>query len=710
MRRFKATRKDGKTEYRTAYTIDEFPMQNVSRETFSVKLSRKKSLTYNEAFGAFDIESSTYIEGDDHKGYMYIWQMTFDDIDVYGRTWNEFIQFLCNLRAYLNGQKIIFYIHNLGFEYQFMYQFLNSSFGEIDVFATQKRKVLTLRLRNGIEFRCSWKLSNMSLNKATLNELGCPYLKAVGDLDYSIERTPETELNDEEFGYCMMDTVSLYHYIKAKMKNEGDNLHTIPLTSTSYVRRECRSRCKADKEYIKSYLKQPLTKSVYTLLKEEARGGDTGANFRLAGQEIADVGSSDVASSYPYQQLTQKFPSTRFYPYGEISTPEEMDEKCENGDFAYLFRVAFKNLKMKTDCVDLYLPFSKALIIEGKTKVANGRVMFAPSISYCLTDIDWKIVRDCYTFDECTFTDVHRSRYDYLPKALRDCILDYFKQKCSLKIRLKQLEKEGKKDSEEYDNTEYLYLKSKNRLNGIFGMCYTDPVHKIIVHEDNGTWSETIPPIAEALEDTAKQSNSFLVYAHGVWTTAHARMHLHKLIEITGEGTIYWDTDSSKFIVTKEIMEELERANSHIRDICRERGAYCEIGDTPANTRTFYLGVYEYEETYKVFKTLGAKKYAYIDQKDKLHVTISGVAKSSDPLLPDGARELKTIDNFKVGFTFKEAGGITLYYHHEPIHDIIRHGCKIHTASGIGTSDSTYQIGLTKEYASILGIDITSEL
>ena len=113
------------------------------------------------------------------------------------------------------------------------------------------------------------------------------------------------------------------------------------------------------------------------------------------------------------------------------------------------------------------------------------------------------------------------------------------------------------------------------------------------------------------------------------------------------------------------------------------------------------MGVYEHEnkEPIKEFKTLGAKKYAYVDAKG-LHCTISGVSKKL------GAQELKTIDNFKIGFVFRDAGGMELYYNDNVgIHQETVNGCTFTTASNVAMIDGTYTIGITDEYAELIKLN-----
>lgn len=683
MRYFTALRKDGTTEQYPAYTVDEVDLSNVSRETLTLTKG-KRTIVMSTAIATFDIETTTMKDGDSYRGFMYIWQFCIDGTVIYGNDWYDFI-LLLDIISEIVHSRLVIYIHNLGYEFQFMRQLLVEHYKDVEVFAPQSRKPLTVRAGN-IEFRCSYKLSNMSLEKATLNELGCEYIKASGDLDYKIFRTKDTPLDDTEFSYCMNDVLSLWSYIKAKLNNDNDTLLTIPLTSTGYVRRDCRRACKKSKKYMALYRRQQMNEAIYSLEKDSARGGDTGANRFLAGEIIANVDSFDAASSHPFQLCTQKFPCTRFYKYG-YTTYSEFKELLENK--AVIFRAGFKNLRAKKDAINLYLPLAKSQGYSGKIRNCNGRIDTADNIVFTLTDIDWKIVKDSYTWDEIELSEIYYAKYDYLPPELTGVILKYFGDKC--------LFSEQRKESED-ENINYLYAKSKNKLNGIFGMAYTDPVRELIEIDDTGIWSKIQPDIEEALHEFYRNQNNFLVYAWGVWTTAHSRKHLNRLIDICGDSSIYWDTDSDKCIHSMEIRQKVEAENEKIKALCDERHAYF---DAPSGRR-YYMGVYELEtpEPYKLFKTLGAKKYAYVDSKGELHITISGVQKKS------GAKELGSIENFSPGFIFTKSAGSTLYYNHEQWHKETIMGSDHWIGDNIGMVDSTYKLGVTDEYAGYLGLNL----
>lgn len=54
------------------------------------------------------------------------------------------------------------------------------------------------------------------------------------EFDYTKKRYPWTPLTDDEIAYCKTDVISVVECIKKEMEKDGDNLITIPLTSTGY--------------------------------------------------------------------------------------------------------------------------------------------------------------------------------------------------------------------------------------------------------------------------------------------------------------------------------------------------------------------------------------------------------------------------------------------------------------------------------------------
>ena len=245
-------RVDGDIDRIAALEVSEFPFFQLPDQT---RRAKHKKIEYMKIFATFDIETTT-VQPDPEKapeGFMYHWQMDIGGVVVYGRRWEEWITLMTKISEWLElseERRMVVYIHNASYEFQFIKDFLISDFGGVEVFATGRRTPIYISCGAGFEFRCSYKLTNMNLQRACENELGVIHPKAAGDLDYKkLLRTADTVLDTTEFGYCISDVVSLYELIERRLINEGDTLDTIPLTSTGYIRRMTRAACRKDRRY-----------------------------------------------------------------------------------------------------------------------------------------------------------------------------------------------------------------------------------------------------------------------------------------------------------------------------------------------------------------------------------------------------------------------------------------------------------------------------
>lgn len=711
-RYFDAITQNG-TEKVLAYWYKNFPLEKLCTET----VEKKKKHTVNECFShcmTFDIETTT-IKQEDPYGFMYIWQACIMGVCVYGRTWaqfNELMDRICKYLAISKDKKLICYIHNASFEFQFLQNFIH-----IDkIFATDMRKLLYFDDARGIEFRCSYLLTNMSLEKACLNEKGVRYFKASGDLDYSIIRTPYTPLNDVEFGYCISDVLCLYELIENKLRNEKDTLLTIPLTSTGYVRRYVRSRVNHDVNYRKLISRCKLSTKNYQMLIDCARGGNTHANYMFSGRIMHNVFSFDVVSSYPSQMLLRnEFPLESYKPYGTPSSWEDFERLMKQ--YSCIFYVRLRNVRFREETYSMpYIAKSK-MLNNVKCIEDNGRVLECNDVMLCINEIDYRIIRKQYDFELelKDIVDFSIAKKGMLPKVLRDCVYSLFKDKCELKCKIKNRKKFLKKSnatitSEEleviYNNDEelkdlnYYYAKSKNLLNAVFGMCFTNPVHEEILYnlDSEDVWKHESKDIAKELEKYNNSYNTFLNYAWGSVITALAREWLETLLDTVGnEYLLYCDTDSAKVIRNEGLIERVNDINNKIMQHCDKIGGYCDVDGT-----RFYLGIYEQEndDPYSEFCTLGAKKYAYVEN-GVLHATISGVNKKA------GAKELGNIHNFVHGFQFVDSASLMSTYNDvkEP-YELEINGSKFLNGSNIALTESTYTLGITSSYAELLDLDI----
>ena len=186
-------------------------------------------------------------------------------------------------------------------------------------------------------------------------------------------------------------------------------------------------------------------------------------------------------------------------------------------------------------------------------------------------------------------------------------------------------------------------------------------------------------------------------YQWGVWVTAWARLRLKEGINIVGDRYVYSDTDSVKYIKVRgdNIDELFDRYNSERKEQSISNSAYA----TDRYGVKHYMGVYEYEDTYTEFSTIGAKKYVYRTKDGKLHATIAGVNKK---LAPDELEEHGGIEAFKIGFTFLRSGGTESVYNDVPYGDFTVENHVLKITQNVVIRPSTYTIGITDEYRRIL--------
>ena len=650
--------------------IDDFdPDVILSYPVIKRRVNKKGGRDYVDCVCAFDIETSRL--ADIEQSVMYIWQMQIENVTLTGRTWEEFFTLLQRLRDRLTDRWLVVYVHNLSYEFTFLAGLYG--FQKEEVFAMDSRKVLKCEMYGCIEMRCSYLLTNMTLDRF-LKKYNVEN-KKLDDFDYSRIRYPWTPLSAREMEYCINDVKGLVQAVRAEMRTNGDDLSTIPLTSTGYVRRDAK---KAMQRFNHMQLQEMLPDAeVYRLLREAFRGGDTLANRWNADEIIENVQSVDIVSSYPASMLTRKFPSTRFFR----EDPDDFARLYRMRSKALLFRVTFFGIRLHDQTEGhAYLSRDKCRDIVRGT-FCNGRILRADRLDTTITDVDFGIISRRYVWDEMIISDLFSSRYRKLPSCLRQVIMKYYRMKTELKG--------VPEDSEDY----LTYMNNKERLNAVYGMTVEDPCKDTIDYID-GEFVQRDEP----LEKLIKRHNrsAFLNYAWGVWTTCFSRELLASGIDcITKNGTqpinfVYSDTDSIKY--TGDV--DISGLNSILEQRAMLNGAYA----ADRNGEVHYMGVYESED-YRLpnrFKTLGAKKYVLEDPEGKLHITIAGVNKRK------GGEELGKLENFKEGFIFREAGGTESVFNDDVDMTIQREGHSLHISDNVVIRDSTYTLGITAEYRAIL--------
>lgn len=674
--------------------------------SYSVSTNNKKETFINIESG-FDIETTSCKINGEKASFMYVWMfgIGYGNPIYYGRTWEEFLD-LCNiLTKFFNTneeRRLVIYVHNLGYEFQFMRKY----FDWHEIFAISERKPLKATTKSGIEFRDSYTLSGYSLANTAKNLAKHKVKKMVGDLDYSLIRHKNTPLTKEETTYCENDIEIILAYINEQIEQYGD-ITKIPMTNTGRVRSYVKSNCfykkgknnKNSKGHYFRYKKimDDLTIDVetYAQLKTAFMGGFTHANSNYSGQLLNDVSSIDFTSSYPAVMISEKFPMSRFQPY-QVKSIKQLNGFCEK--YAVVMNVKFEGIRAKIT-QENYLSESKCRDLKNPT-INNGRIFSADSLVVTLTDIDYKIMNACYEWDDISISNLKYAHKDYLPKPIIDSILKLYQDKTELK---------------DVVGSEVEYMLSKGMLNSIYGMCVTDPVKDNSIYGSDHEWGVEKVNIEEEILNYNTSKNRFLYYAWGIWVTAYARMNLWTGILAVGDDYVYSDTDSLKILNYEKHKQYIKWYDETVVNKMLEMCDELKIDKSLLNPKTKdgvekMIGIWDFEGTYKNFKTLGAKRYL-VDHKGKLQLTVAGLSKQN------GLNYMLEKSNGDILETFKlfddslyipseKTGKMTHTYLDNPCNgEIIDHlGNKgtFYAPTGVHLEECDFTLSISKQYTEFL--------
>lgn len=590
-------------------------------EYTTTKNNRK--VTYINLSCGFDIETTSVVEQGEKAAFMYIWQIGIGHGKgvYYGRTWEELEDLFSEIQIELElseEKRLVIYVHNLGYEFQFMRDYFNW----LEVFAVSERKPIKAFCDYGIEFRDSYILSGYSLENTAKNLTKHSIRKLKGDLDYELVRHHKTPLTAEEMAYCNNDIEIITAYIDEQIELYGD-IVKIPMTNTGRVRKYVKDECyftsknhrKSSKGKFFKYRKimgdLTLTPKIYTQLKRAFMGGFTHANAKYSGKTLKDASSIDFTSSYPSVMVSEKFPMSRFKPLN-IESVEHLKECCAK--YALVFDAKFTNLVCKIE-QENYISESKCFNLV-KPIINNGRIVQAEELVITITDVDFDIISNVYSWDSLEISNCNFAYKNYLPKAIIKSILDLYQSKTTLK---------------DVDGYEVEYLLSKGMLNSVYGMSVTDIVKDNSVYTD--TWGIEKVDVSEEIEKYNNSKSRFLYYAWGLWVTAYARRNLWTGILAVGNDYIYSDTDSLKLFNYDKHSNYIEWFNKQIIDKMYAMADYYMFNkklfepETKTGDKKM-LGVWDFEGHYSRFKTLGAKRYL-VEHNGKLEITVAGLSKQN---------------------------------------------------------------------------------
>lgn len=695
------------------YTLDEFLK---IKKPYKFSTYKKRETLYCDNIFCFDIEVTSYFvyggkvygikdafefcKYDDKKteeffhnaeagALPYIWQFSIDDqVVVIGRELSDFPK-LVDYMSNKTGARWVCFVQNLSYEYTFIREYL-----DIDkIFFTEVRKPLYFTV-GACEFRCTFRLTNLSLAKWG-EQNGVE--KKVGDLDYTVLRTPKTPLTKIELNYCVYDLLVMVQGLKL-YKKQYTHIFDIPYTLTGQVRIRVKQLYNNDfafKKFVASMM--PANYDDFLVQAHTFGGGYVASNVLHTNKVLHGVKSFDIASAYPWQVFSKKFPCA---PFTKLNAPVNWYD----GN-AHICLVEFQALESLNDlCV---MPSSKRVMAQGMTLDEfkhqdkaicknNGKVKHADRFALYCTEQDFALYSQYYKWKKCI---VHSHRFapvDYIDKRFIMLMLDLYKDKTELK-----------------GVDEEIYHQSKALLNSMsYGMMATSPCRD--AYEETNFVPHTIKCTeasgnAQLKEFQDKPWKNVVPYCWGLYVTSFQRRRVlsiaRKFSDKNGHNkTAYIDTDSNKGFFDENYIKVFEEDNARVLEtierICKERDIdpyLLSPLDKDGNPHT--LGVWEYEGEYFDFKAMHAKCYAVKDTPEsKVKITVAGVPKKCADVLTD-------VDDLRDGTKFDlfhSRKNLTTYLDGNNPLCVMPDGYQVTNTCGINLRPTSYELKLTKQYKELL--------
>lgn len=649
--------------------------------TYNLLGKKSKKERVYDCISVLDIETSHNHDIDNLHTWIYQWAWLLNDVIVVGREKEDI--FLLMAKLLDANQDGIFrtMIHNLPYEFSYLASGWDLHFGlKGEILASAPHKPFKVRYGN-MEFMCTYKMSNRSLS-AWGKYYDVEHKKLDNAIDYNAIHYPTDELTETDWLYMYHDVICVKECIQALMEQEQMRYDKLMMTSTMFVKNEVTKRYKSDYKYHQAFIKNKMTPQVYQVMRKSFVGGITHANWEILGKTInidnypnslGYIAHADFDSHYPTQMITKLFPIGKTTLFANYMDNMDIHDFLPNNKYAYWCVVQFENLRLK-DNIKITMPYISCSKMVGDFRCIkdNGRLVASEGTSILyLSSYDIKWVLNQYTCDKYMVMYAYRNRLGKLQPYIIDTVMHFYSIKSNLKKELAEMEKDGKVDTEEYRNKKVEYNKSKNILNGLYGVCATDIVRDSITMDDTGMWHTInkhmdLDQVQKILDNhyEDKYRNKWNCYEVGTWVTSLARDELMTCIELVGyDNFLYCDTDSIFFIATDENIQAIERLNANWL-LDSKLNDYCV--DVKGNKK--YMHKFDFEEPLKAFRTLGAKCYAMIDYNDKLNCVIAGVPERKT-ILKDGKEvtysrneELGTIENLKTGFIFSKCAPTTSVY------------------------------------------------
>ena len=563
----------------------------------------------------------------------------------------EVVGFYNELAASLNldpNHRIITIIHNASFDLSYLFPYIRKympqghKYGIFD----SPNKCIMYR-QNCFEFRCTFRLTNASLYKWS-NEMQVDHVKKIGMYDYNAILYQDSKLTKNQITYGTYDVMAMVESWKKQLAKFKDDITTVPLTSTGYIRRILRRESRKDPYYRQNHFwDTQLNLEQMDMCLNSFAGGYTHNNRFLKDRIITPPKGKkgkhrDYRTAYIEHLVNDMLPWGRPINYYNINSPicrmvkMNIDKVLSmSPEYFTITKIHIYNIELKDDSITMPFfqvskMFNKSWKVDDKGKKKkdlnyfqdNGRLLFmVPDSGHFVTYLDnyqLQIIKEQYRF-QYIIEKVMIIRNEPMPEVLRAPIDELFRQKSDLKKEYHELRKQHGEFDERTVSKLYELNQVKKLLNAIYGCFVTSPLRRNYM--EGSPELRTDEERQKELLNYYHSMNNFLPYQVGIAITAAQRFELYQMIKLIGyENCLYCDTDSIFYISDPELEKKI---NKYIKAKQKE-SAY--VMDSFGEKIYYYD--FEEEPDWVAFKGLHSKCYGVITDQDgrqELKVTIAGV-------------------------------------------------------------------------------------
>lgn len=618
---------------------------------FNESRSRRERHHHTPYVAAFDTETSTIAKDGEQIAFMYVWQMAVENEAFYGRTWSEFKMCLQKMKNEMHlavDYKLIVYVHNLKYDFGFYKKEVNLDGN--DFVARSRRTVLKHIMDDCFEVRDSAVYTEEPLDHMG-EEIGIPKMKGY---DYSRIRHALTPLTPEELEYCEHDVLILTQYFRKEAENLNCSIYKLALTATQRIKRGINEEFARESRMYQNMIMSRQLKDndhdnhILDLLKHAFFGAFNYSSQLIRGIIQDNVAGIDISACYGAQCLLHPYPVGKFAP---IELPESTDDLKNNPRYAgkaMLITFAAKDVSAKYADIG-FLPINIHNYWQRPASdinnVASKRVLTAAKLEMTLTDVDFRLFLEFYSYSAIKFVSIMASDYGDMPPYMIRSIEKTHRKKLEIQRRNNII-----KLSRPLTLAEQLeYTHAKTGVSRIYGILVQDPVRDIY------EWNPEINDIQKNGEQKNKSQFQPVLYQWGVWVVAWARYEiLRLLLKLSGTGknfddlkTLYSDTDSLYFKFSESDIEIVKSYNDMITaKITKVAKKYRLNPESLTGIGTLKITYYQ------KFKTTGIKQYCYI-QDDVFDYRCAGLTRP-DYQYDDNNNQLFNEDGTPVnnGMTF----------------------------------------------------------